>query len=598
MSDEVHFPDEALARIDTLVAAIDRAEAAGIEYTDSVSIHFLRNFTVEPLEPYLKFHVLREAIKPEISFGGYDTVLQELLDEESALRGESPDIVVVALDLSMLDQEYGRPGWCADRAIDRLREMFEAVREHTSSLIVANTMISPVLSQEGITTPGDAVTQEVARINAWVCEYASSDPGRFVVADWERLLLEAGQDNALDQRFWRASLAPFKAVFLDLYAREIAKVIRALKGKAKKCLVLDCDDTLWGGVIGEDGLDGIRLGTDEWPGEAYCAFQHGVLALQERGVLIVICSKNNEEDVWEVMRDHPNCVLKQSHLAAWRINWEDKASNIKALSDELNLALDSFVFVDDSPRECQLVREFLPQVTVLQVPDDLHDYPDLILKDGLFDTLSISDEDRHRAVLYREENDRSKDRAVHVDLHDYLASLQQVLRIWEAGDEDRARVTQLTQKTNQFNLTTKRYSEGQIEELMKSDQAAVFAMSVSDRYGDLGTTGVLIARHSEGAGQIDSLLLSCRILGRKLEIAFVDKCLQYLEERWGISSWRASYKPTKKNAQVADFWDRVGFSAESGTDSIKTYRMAAGQRTDAYRDVMSIEEAGIDAGSN
>ena len=598
MSDDTFLAEDALRRIDTLIAAVDRAEAAGLDYVDTVRIRFLRNFTVEPIEPYVKFHVMRAAIQPTITFGDYDTAMQEALDAQSELRREPPEIIVLALELALLDPEYGAWGWSADAAIERLDALFDALRDNTSSLIVINTVMAPFQSVEGIATAEHRTVNEVARINSCIWDYAAANVGRFVVADWERLLRNTGRAGAIDDRFWRTSLAPLKAEFLDLYAREIAKVVRALKGRAKKCLILDCDDTLWGGVIGEEGLETIRLAATDWPGQAYYEFQRSVLALHSRGILVAICSKNNADDVWEVMQGHPHCLLQPGHLAAWRINWDDKATNIALLSDELKLPLDSFVFVDDSPRECQLVRDALPQVTVLQVPASLYEYPDLLLRDGLFDTLTLSSEDARRGDLYREAAERTRDRNLHIDLDDYLASLDQTLQIWEATDKDRPRIAQLTQKTNQFNLTTHRYAEGQIEAFELDDAAAVLAIAVRDRYGDLGTTGVLIARREGGSGVVDTLLLSCRILGRKLELAFVDKSLRLLEKRWGISDWRAEYRPTKKNAQVADFWDRVGFSVQAETDNIKSYSMAAGRRVGGYEKVMSIIEAGSNAGTD
>ena len=584
MNDDSLFPDEALSRIDVLVAAVDRAESADIEYDGSIRIHFLRNFTVEPIEPYLKFHLMREAIEPVISYGGYDTVLQEVLDPQSRLRVDSPDIVVLSLELTMLDQQHARQDWSADQAIDRLQEMFEGLRENTTALLVANTMTSSLSSLKGVA--------QVDRINQWISQYAESNKDRFVVADWDRFLRRIGRDDAIDDRYWRLSMAPFRAPFLNLYAREIVKVARALKGKAKKCLVLDCDNMLWGGVIGEDGPQGIRLD------KAYREFQRSILQLHERGVIVALCSKNNEDDVWEVLDSHPDCLLKKSHLSAWRINWENKASNINALSSELNLVLDSFVYVDDSPRECQLIREALPQVTVLQVPESLHEYATLLLDDGLFDTLSASVEDKNRTSFYRTEAERSQDRQLHVDLDAYLTSLDQTLTVWEATEKDRPRIAQLTQKTNQFNLTTQRYSEGQIAEFMSDESTAVLAMSVSDKYGDLGTTGVLIARHFNDITNIDSLLLSCRVLGRKLEYAFVDTCLNLLASRWALSSWKAEYRPTKKNAQAVDFWDRVGFSLQADSSSMKSYSLAAGRRDNDYSHIISIVEARIDAGTN
>jgi FkbH-like protein len=591
MSNEKLLPDTALQRIDNLIAALDHADEVGFDYSDVATVHFLRNFTIEPIEPYLKFHIIRDALQPDITFGGYDSALQEILGDDSALRGGdgSADIIVVALDLSALDTAFGEPGWSADQAIERTQQVFDAIREHTPAIAVVNTLLPVLPSDSGGAMPAEAIVDEVRRANTWINDYANAWRGRFAVIDWCEIMDDTGLDDSIDARFWRTSMAPFRAPFLDRYSRQIARVVRALKGKAKKCLILDCDDTLWGGVIGEDGLDGIHLGEAE--GADFAAFQRSVIELQRRGVLLALCSKNNPEDVWEVLDQHPHCVLQRSHLAAWRINWDDKASNIIALGDELNLPLDSFVFVDDSPRECQLIRDLLPEVTVLQVPEKLEGFAELVVRDGLFDTLNVSDEDRHRSRHYQEQQVRAQSRSSHTTVDEYLASLDQVLRIWCAEPDDLARITQLTQKTNQFNLTTRRYSEGQISAFMDGKDTVVYAMSVTDRYGDLGITGVLIARRDGDAAIVDTLLLSCRVLGRKFENAFVDRCLAQVEQEWGVSEWRAEFLPTKKNSQVAEFWDRVGFSVLSATDSITAYSRAAGRRHNNYSDVMSIEEA-------
>lgn len=585
------LPETALERIDALVAALDRAEQADIAYSDTVSVHFLRNFTIEPIEPYLRFHLMREALRPQLSFGGYDSAIQELLDADSPLHSEddAPDIIVIALDVSLLDQALGERGGTADAAIERLRQLFDAAQAQSAATVVVNTMLPVLLSADGVTQPTADIAAQIERINGVIAEYARANPGRFAVADWAAMFERAGGASAIDERFWRASMAPFSAPFLDLYARRITRVACALKGRAKKCLVLDCDDTLWGGVIGEDGIEGIRLGPPD--GDAWVDLQRSVVELQQRGVVVALCSKNNPEDVWEVLDNHPHAVLDRSHLGAWRINWEDKASNLIALSEELNLLPDSFVFVDDSPRECALIRDALPEVTVLQVPEALHAYPDLLTRDGYFDTLGISNEDRQRSRLYQEQQVRAEGRSRFTGVDDYLASLEQVLRIWPANDADFERVAQLTQKTNQFNLTTRRYAVKKIAGFAADPDCAVYTMSVSDRYGDLGKTGVLIARRQGAHAEIDTLLLSCRVLGRRLEHAFVDRVLARLEKEWGIAEWRATYEVTQKNAQVADFWEQVGFSRLDETDTIKSYRRAAGQRHDNYSNLMTIKEA-------
>jgi FkbH-like protein len=559
------------------VKAVDAVEAAGLMSEAPVRITVLRNFTLETIEPFLRLHVFRSALMPVVRFGGYDTVQQDVLGPDSPLAAEPPpDLVVLALMLDRLDPAHQRPDWSADVAIAKLTGLFEALEEATDALIAVNTLIPPWHDPHGIgarPATGDLAT-EIARLNRFITEQVRVRGRRFFLVDWERLLRLLGRDAAIDDRYWYLSRAPFKPAFLDLYAREIAKLVRALKGKAKKCLVLDCDNTLWGGVIGEDLLAGIELDPNEHPGRIYHDFQATVLRLAARGVMIALCSRNNEADVLEVLDEHPHCLIGRKHLVGWRIDWRDKLSNITALAEELNIGLDSMVFVDDDAAECQLVRDLLPEVTVLQVPRKLYLYPELLLRDGLFDTLAVSEEDQRRHRLYQEERSRCQEAARFADLDDYLASMEMVVLIRQAPPEAVPRTAQLTQKTNQFNLTTRRYGEADIAHFCASGDHVVFNLSLTDRFGDAGLTGVCIAVRDGDTVTIDSLLLSCRILGRKVELAFVNHFLQDLIRRWRPKLLKASYLPTAKNSQVAEFWERFGFTAEPSTDGAKHYTLA------------------------
>src|SRR5262249_27162949 len=268
-----------------------------------------------------------------------------------------------------------------------------------------------------------------------------------------------------------------------------------------------------------------KLDRNDYPGKAFYDFHTSLLHLAERGVLIVLCSKNNEADVFEVLDEHPWCRLKRTHLSGWRINWQDKATNIVELADELNLGLDSFVLVDDSPAECELVRNLLPEVTVLSVPEKVYELPSLLLKQGLFDTLRLTDEDKGRARLYQSETQRKSSRGAFLSVDDYLASLETVAVIHRMTPAEGPRAAQLTQKTNQFNLTTKRYSEADMRTFAARTDAAVFTLSVKDRFGDLGLVGVAILERDGTAGRIDSFLMSCRVLGRGLERPVLAHCL-------------------------------------------------------------------------
>jgi len=554
-------------------AAEQSAAVSGIP----VRFSFLRNFTVEGIEPYLKYHCLTSGLGADIVFGNYDMVRQEILDKSSHLYASTPDIIVAALYLETFMPDRGLTPWDVAAVMADLAGLYADLAGNTDALIAVNTFIPPFHSDLGIASSAELPNRylDVLRLNQLIRDFVRSNPARFVLVDWERLVRLLGEDESIDYRFWYMSKAPFKKNFLDLYALELVKISRALKGKSKKCLVLDCDNTLWGGVIGEDGLQGIKLDIHSYPGNVFYAFQQQVLMLHERGVLIALCSKNNEEDVWEVLDSHPHTLLKREHLAAWRINWRDKASNLKELAGELNLGLDSFVFVDDNPTECGLIRDLLPDVTVLQVPARLYVYPRLFAPEGLFDTLSLSAEDRRRSRMYREEAGRRHEQAKYETLDQYLASLSLSISVHHARPDEVLRIAQLTQKTNQFNLTTRRYSEAQISAFVADPSWGVISLSVRDKFGDSGLTGVLIARKDGSSGAIDTFLMSCRILGRNIEVAFVLTALELLECVWNIEAWKAEYSATQKNQQVADFWRLMGF-AEKGRQDRQTYYELAG----------------------
>jgi FkbH-like protein len=578
---------EAARQLASLVAAVEAAEAVDLPWQKRIRIHFLRNFTIEPQEPYLRLRLLRRDIQAQISYGGYDTMHQELLDPGSDLHRTRPDLVVVSLLPEILDRTSVTAGWRADQALARLDDLFTALIARTNALIVANTVLAPVdaLLTGEQDTSRDA---QLERLNDGLRVLAMQQPGRVVLTDWVERFSKIGSDEALDARFWKLSQAPFKRDFLNQYATDIAAAVQGLEAPAKKCLVLDCDNTLWGGVVGEDGLDGIRLDADDARGSPYYRLQQSVLVLQERGVMIALCSKNNEQDVWDVLDSHPGCLLRKSHLVAWRINWDNKADNIAAIAAELNIGLDSMVFVDDSPQECALVRELLPDVTSIQLPENLQESADFLITGGLFDGVAVTSEDRVRTQLYQQEAQRKQERGSASDLTAYLKSLEAEVRIARAGALELARVAQLTQKTNQFNLTTRRYSEAEIQKYATSSEAAVFSMSVADRYGDMGLTGVLIAGREGAKGVVDTLLLSCRVLGRQLEYAFVDQCLLSLEEDWRLEQWDAEYIATRKNAQVAEFWERVGFDLTQDHSGHKSYTSRKFSRSREYLNIMTV----------
>lgn len=558
----------------SLVSLVRQIEDSDESIESEASVVILRNLTLDNIGPYLKYHLLRSNIKTEVVFGAYDNVHQELLDPGSPVHSAPRSALVLALWLARLDESWMEPNWSADSAIKRLQELFQVATKQTTAMIGINTFLPDSVSHTGPVQPKQFPSRdlEISRLNHFVRAYARDHGDRFFLIDWERLCANLGRESALDARTWYLAKMPFTNRFLDVCALEVAKVVRALKGKAKKALVLDCDGTLWGGVVGEDGLEGIKLDPDEYPGNIFYAFQRSIIDLMTQGVAVILNSKNNLDDVWEVLDNHPHCLLKRQHLSCFRINWQDKVTNLREIAAELNLGLDSFVFIDDSGVECQLVRDHLPMVEVLRVPESLVQLPELLFRDGLFNSLSKSQEDRDRTEMYRAEAKRQSEKSQFTNLDDFIASLEIVTKIERDPVHSLARVAQLIQKTNQFNLTTRRYSEGEIQAFLDAPDSAVYTLHVSDKYGEYGLTGLGIFKKQDNAVVIDTLLLSCRILGRAVEKGFLDHVMAELQAEWRPTEWRAEYLVTKKNSQVLEFWEAFGFEVVSRDEAGKRYR--------------------------
>lgn len=339
--------------------------------------------------------------------------------------------------------------------------------------------------------------------------------------------------------------------------------------KRKKCIVLDLDNTLWGGVLGEDGISGIKVGGD-YPGKAFAFFQKSLLQLSKAGVILTICSKNNEHDVLEAWEKNPFMVLKKEHFAAYRINWTDKATNIKNLAEELNIGLDSFVFVDDNPTERELIKQMLPMVSVPEFPAQPYELPVFFkqLVNDYFKVYSITEEDKKKTEQYKANAARVQAQNSFTDFGAFLESLDIQITIEVANEFNIPRIAQMTQKTNQFNLTTKRYTDADLKGFLASGWR-IWCISVEDRFGDNGITGCIIVN----GDTIDTFLLSCRILGKGIEMAFINMILLLLKEI-GVETVKAEYLPTAKNAQVADFYDRCGFTCMTEkADGSKTYTL-------------------------
>lgn len=532
----------------------------------------LSNITTAPLNAILEFTLRRHGVHAKLYSGDYDNILQD------AVRFPEARVLIVFWELAnIIDglqhsidrMDAGRRAALTEKIITELQFFFESVKGRSQVIFnsFSATAFTHRLPQSG------ALEALAADLNTFV---RATAPANTVVIDIDKIIARLSVARSVDLRYFYSSKALYSVDFYKDYSQTVAPFILAPLGKSKKAVILDCDNTLWKGIIGEDGQQGIDMSPESAEGKIYHEVQSLMLRLHGQGILLGLCSKNNPEDVDRVLQEHPDMLLRDEHFSIKKVNWQDKASNLREIAAELNIGSDSLVFLDDSDFEINLVREQLPEVSAFQVPAALPDYPDTVRgMMPLFVSLSASAEDQRRGAMYSEEKQRQQQRATFADMNEYLKSLELKLTVYADSREHRPRIAQLTQKTNQFNCTTRRYTETDIEQFMDSADARVYAFRLEDKFGDYGLTGVAIVTIGEdkSTAALDTYLMSCRVLGRRVEEAFFETILGDLRQR-GIQTVTARYLRTPKNAQVADFFDRLGLTVQAGShDDDKSYRL-------------------------
>lgn len=582
--DRLHEP----VNLTAYVAASRFADRLDREIAELVParVALLGSFTLDPIVPILKARALSSRILAEIYVGQFNVWQQEVLSEQSGLRRFNPDVIFLALRAEDLapDLVYRFLGLSdaeiraeVANATAALESFLGALRQWSRAKVVVHSLASPVFPVLGILDhefPGgqSAAFQEWNR--AWMdVARRSSDTW---VMDCDRLVREVGWSQWYDARFWALARLPLSSTALERLAEEQTKYLQAFLGVARKVLVLDLDNTLWGGIIGEDGFHRIQLGSD-YPGSAFVELQRVILGLHDRGVILAINSKNNSDEARQVMEKHPAMVLHPEYFAAMRINWSDKAQNLEELSEELNLSLDSFVYVDDNAVECERIRQALPQVLTIHMADEPALRPNRMRRlAGVFDTLAYSSEDRARNAMYRAEGPRKTLRCQVASLEDFYISLQMEMTIRTVDESSLSRAAQMTQRTNQFNLTTRRYSESELDALIRSGQHEVYTARLRDRFGDDGIIALAILKSDDGAVYIDTFLMSCRVIGREVEAAFLTFLLRRARTL-GVKEVIGEYRPTKKNSLAADFYAGEGFEVVHRSEETTLWRLKSDQ---------------------
>ena len=551
-------------QLNQLARAIARGSKAGIAVGQPFKLGLISNATTHFMVPVLTATAARFGIALECIEAEYDQVMQEALSPASTVNRAKPDAVLLALDWrgvpllpSPGDAETARATVAA--VLDRVQTLRASIRTHSGALCIVQTLApppEPLFGSLDAAVPG-TLRQLAHAANLGIAEglHGSSD----LLLDVAALAETVGLADWHDPMLWNLAKLPFSPNFLPLYADHVCRLIAAQRGKSRRCLILDLDNTLWGGVIGDDGLEGIALAQGDATGEAHLAVQRAALALRARGVVLAVSSKNNDETARLPFREHPEMLLKESDIAVFQANWNDKATNIRAIAEALNLGLESMAFLDDNPAERALVRRMLPEVAVPELPEDPALYARTLLAAGYFETAALSAEDLSRAAFYQDNARRVALRQQAGDLDSYLASLNMTMTVQPFDAVGRARIAQLINKSNQFNLTTRRYTEADVEHFENDPACLTMQVRLADTFGDNGMISVLICRREHDDWQIDTWLMSCRVLGRKVENAVLAE-LARLGSAQGIRRLIGTYIPTERNRLVEDHYARLGFT--------------------------------------
>lgn len=544
-------------------------------------VYILRSFTVEPIVPLLRAEAYLAGIEVILEIGDFNAFVQEIVAPDSRLYAFDPQIAILAAQTRdaapwLWHQFATTPQPQVMQEVDRFcrewQNLMRTFRGRSAAHLVVHLLETPPWPTDGIVDAQSNMGQvaTIREVNRRITDAAASLADVHLL-DVDQLIAQFGRLNWYDDRMWATSRLPIRGEHLVQVARHWVRYLQPLSNQIAKVLVCDLDNTLWGGVIGEDGFEGIKLG-DTYAGFAYQQLQEAILDLYHRGVVLAICSKNNHDEALDVLTNHPDMLLRPQHFASMQINWNDKAENLKRIAKEINVGLDSLVFIDDNPVERAWVRQALPEVTVLDLPKQPDGFASALRHCPRFERLSLSQEDRRRGAMYAEQRQRSELQEAAGSLEDYYRSLHMRIRIEEPSAATVPRVAQLTQRTNQLNMTTRRYTEAEIDRFLRDPSFVVAQVSVVDRFGDNGIVGVIIARAAGDDWWIDTLLLSCRVIGRTVESAM----LAWLAQRARDAAAKrlvGEFLPTAKNAPAAKIYADNGFSLGESTTQRQIWQL-------------------------
>jgi FkbH-like protein len=543
------------------------APAAAVDGYVPVRLALLSSSTIDHLLPAIRVAGLRRGLLLSVFAGAYGQYRQELLEPASPLAAFRPDVVLLSLTARQavadvpLQADDEQVEQALDAVVSGLRDLWRAARDRFGATVMQQSFLDvfePIFGSHDRLMPA-APARLVNRLNDLLAAAARKDGT--LLLDVAQASARDGIDAWYDVARWlqgKMEIAPHAAL---RYGELVARLAAAQRGRSRKCLVLDLDNTLWGGVVGDVGVSGLVLGEGSARGEAHLALQRYAKALKDRGVILAVCSKNDPAIAERAFAEHPEMLLKRSDIAAFVANWGDKAENIRAIASQLNIGLDSLVFVDDNPAERARVREALPMVAVPELPDDPALYARCIAEGGHFEAISFTEDDARRGEQYAANVERDALRAVAQNLDEYLRGLQMSVTYGQFSAVDLARVTQLINKTNQFNTTGRRHSADDVSRFAAEKEDITLQFRLADRFGDNGLVSVMILRPVSGEAstlEIDTWVMSCRVFGRQLEDEAMNIAVAAAAAR-GVAALRADFVPTERNGVISGLYTKLGF---------------------------------------
>jgi len=541
-----------------------------------MTIGLISNATTNLVVPALVGSALRFGISLQVVEAEFNQIAQEAFSPDSSFLKQNFSTILVAIDYRGFplkpcpgNKELARQN--VQDCLAYVASVIEALRAKTGAQIILQNIALPVETLSGSYEGrlSGSLTWLISELNGKLDTLISDDT---ILLDISGLASNIGLTDWHDPTIWNMAKLPFSPRYLPIYSEYICRILAARLGKSRRCLILDLDNTLWGGVIGDDGIEGILIGNGDPTAEAYLHIQQTALNLRERGIVLAISSKNEESTALLPFKNHPDMLLREEHFAAFQANWSDKASNIRAISEMLSLGLESIVFLDDNPAERMQVRLELPEVAVPELPDDPALYVRTLIAAGYFEAITYSQEDSKRASFYQENIKRTRILSESSNLDEYLKSLDMEITFSEFDVTGRARIAQLISKSNQFNLTTKRYNEKDVKELEENPLFYTNQIRLKDTFGDNGMISVVICKKNLDTWEIDTWLMSCRVLSRKVELAVLQNILMEAKNQ-GVSKLIGVYSPTARNVIVKHHYEKLGFVKVSGESVIETWEL-------------------------